>query len=65
LNIVEQVIVHAEPMFESHVSSNIPIKLVSILHVKIIIPFDTFQQHLPETFLKPEVGKMEINETLV
>jgi hypothetical protein len=46
LNLVEHVIVHVEPMFKSHVSSNIPVKLVFVLHVKIIISLDTFQQHL-------------------
>jgi hypothetical protein len=46
LNLVEHVIVHVEPVSKSRVSSNIPIKLVFVLHVKIIISLDTFQQHL-------------------
>jgi hypothetical protein len=33
---------------ESPISSNIPIKPIPIWHVKIIIPSDTFQKHLPK-----------------
>jgi hypothetical protein len=46
LNLVEHVIVHVEFVSKSHVSSNILVKLVFVLHVKIIISLDTFQQHL-------------------
>jgi hypothetical protein len=40
------------------------VELVFILLVQIVIPHDTFKQHLPETFSQHEVGKMEIDETL-
>jgi hypothetical protein len=62
LNLVEQFIKPFEPMFEPHVLSNIPIKLVFIQHVKITIPLDIFQQHLPRTFFQLEIGKMEIDK---
>jgi hypothetical protein len=51
LNLVEQVIVHVEPMYESLVLSNIHVESVYVLRIKIAIPLDTFQQHLPEMFL--------------
>jgi hypothetical protein len=45
-------------MSESHVSSYIPIKPVHVQLVKIVIPPDTFQQHLLKTlnmlFLMPQ-----------
>ncbi len=64
LNLVEHVIKHVELMFKPHVSSNIPIKPIYVQHVKIVIPFNTFQQHLPKTFFQLEVGKMEIDKTI-
>ncbi len=48
LNTVKHVYVLVEPVFVLLVSSDIPIKLLSILHVKIIMPPDTFKQHLPK-----------------
>ncbi len=42
---------------------DIPAKLVHVQHVKIVIPPDTFQQHLPNTFSQPKVGEMEIDKT--
>jgi hypothetical protein len=42
---------------------NILIKLVPIRPIKIVIPFNTFQQHLLETFFQPEIGEMDIDET--
>ncbi len=42
--------------------SDQPIKLVSVLHVKITIPTNTFKQLL-EIFSQPEVKEMEIEET--
>jgi hypothetical protein len=65
LNIVEYVIVPIEPMFELLVSFDILVEPISILHVKIAIPPNTFQQHLLEMFFQPEVGEMEIDETLI
>jgi hypothetical protein len=50
-------------MFKPHVSSNIPIKPIYVQHIKIVIPLNTFQQHLPKTFFQLEVGEMEIDET--
>jgi hypothetical protein len=50
LNLVEHVIKHVELMFKPHVSSNIPIKPIYVQHVKIVIPPNTLQQHLPKTF---------------
>jgi hypothetical protein len=52
-------------MFKPHVSSNILIKPIYVQHVKIVIPPNTFQQHLPKTFFQLEVGKMEIDKTFV
>jgi hypothetical protein len=51
-------------MFEPPISSDILVKLVPIQHVKIIIPLNTIQQHLPEMFFQLEVGEMEIDEML-
>ncbi len=62
MNIVE-VIVLVEPMFESHVLSNILVKPVFVLLVKIVIPLDTFQQHLPKMFFQLEAGEMEMDKT--
>ncbi len=63
LNLVEHVIKHVEFMFKPHVSFNIPIKPIYVQHVKIVIPPNTFQQHLPKMFFQLEVGKMEIDKT--
>jgi hypothetical protein len=63
LNLVKQVIKHVEPMSELVVSYDIHVKQVHARPVKIIIPLDTFQQHLPETFFQLEIGEMEIDET--
>jgi hypothetical protein len=46
LNLVEQVIVLVEPMFESPVSFDIHVESVFVLPVNIVISFNTFQQHL-------------------
>jgi hypothetical protein len=43
----------------------IPIKLVFILPIKIIIPPNTFQQHLLKTFSQPKVREIEIDEMLI
>jgi hypothetical protein len=40
------------------------IELVSILHVWIVIPLNTFKQHLLETFFQPKVREMEIDKML-
>ncbi len=45
-----------------HDSYNIYVKLVHVLHVKIIIPPNTFKQ-LFKTFSQPKVGEMEIDKT--
>ncbi len=50
-------------MSELVVSYDIHVKQVHARPVKIIIPLDTFQQHLPETFFQLEIGEMEIDET--
>ncbi len=63
LNLVEHVIKHVQLMFKPHVSSNIPIKPIYVQHVKIVIPPNTFQQHLLKTYFQLEVGKMEIDKT--
>jgi hypothetical protein len=62
LNLIEHVIVHVEPLSESHVSFVIHVKLIFVLHVKIVISPNTFQQHLPLTFFQPKGGEMEIDE---
>jgi len=65
LNLVKHFIKPIKPMSEPLVSSDILAKPVFVRLVKIIIPFDTFQQHLPKSFFQLEVGEMEIDETLV
>jgi hypothetical protein len=62
LNLIEHVIKPIELVSEPHVSSNIPVKSVHVRFVKIVIPLDTFQQHLPKMFFQLEVGEMEIDE---
>ncbi len=62
LNLVEQVIVHVEPLSKLHVSFVIHVKLIFVLHVKIVISPNTFQQHLPLTFFQPKGGELEIDE---
>ncbi len=62
LNLVKQVIKHVEPVCEPPFSFNILVKLVPIQLVKIVIPPNTFQQHLPKTFFQCEVREMEFNE---
>jgi hypothetical protein len=61
--LVEHVIIHVEHVFESLVSFVIHVKLVFVLLVKIVVPHDNFQQHLPLTYFQPKVGKMEIDKT--
>ncbi len=56
LNLDEQVYVVVEVVSILHVSSNIHVELVSVLLIKIVIPLDTFKQHLPKTFFQHEVG---------
>jgi hypothetical protein len=46
LNIIKHVYVLVELVFVLLVLFDIPIEPVSILHVKITIPLDTFKQHL-------------------
>jgi hypothetical protein len=69
LNLVEQVYVHVKPVFVLHVLSYIHVEhvyvltisfyihveLVYVLHVQIVIPLDTFKQHLPKIFFQPEI----------
>jgi hypothetical protein len=50
-------------MSQPHVLFDTPIKFVHVRLVKIVIPPNTFQQHLIEMFFQPEVGEMEIDET--
>jgi hypothetical protein len=50
LNLVQHVIKIVEPMFEPPISFDIFVKLVLVRSVKITIPPDTFQQHLPYIF---------------
>ncbi len=61
--LVEHVIIHVEHVFESLVSFVIHVKLVFVLLVKIVVPHDNFQQHLPLTYFQPKVGEMEIDKT--
>jgi hypothetical protein len=63
LNLVEYVVL-VEHVLESPISSNIHVKPIFVLLVKITIPLDTFRQHLPKTFFQLKVGKMEIDKTL-
>ncbi len=43
LNLVEQIIIHVDLMSQSSISSYIPIEPIFVLHVKIVIPPDTFK----------------------
>ncbi len=49
-------------MSKPHVSFDIPIKPILVQPVKISIPPNTFQQHLPKMLFQLEVGEMEIHE---
>jgi len=62
LKLVKHVIKNIQHVSEPHVSFDIPIKPVRVRTIKIIIPLDTFQQHLLETFFQHEVGEMEIDK---
>jgi hypothetical protein len=64
LNLVRHFNKLVEPISEPPISIDINMKSVFVRPIKIIIPLDTFQQHLPETFFQHEVGKMEIDNTL-
>jgi hypothetical protein len=46
------------------ISSNIHVKPIFVLHIKIDTPFDTFKQNLLKSFFQLEVEEMEINKTL-
>jgi hypothetical protein len=62
LNLVEHVIEPIKHVFKSHVLFDIPIKPVFVQLIKIFIPPNTFQQHLPKTFFQLEIKEMEIDE---
>jgi hypothetical protein len=64
LNLVEHVFVPIVSIFILPIQYDKPFKSIFILHVQIAIPPNTFKQHLPKIFFQPEVGKMEIKETL-
>jgi hypothetical protein len=64
LNLVEHAIKHVGHVFEPPVSFDIFFKSVLVQPIKIVIPLNTFQQHLPRTFFQPKVGEMEIDMTL-
>ncbi len=49
-------------MSEPPILFNILVKPVPVRFVKIVIPPNTFQQHLPETFFQHEVREMEIDK---
>jgi hypothetical protein len=63
-NIVEHVIELVKPMFKSLVLSYIPTKSIHVQFVKIVIPPNTFQQHLSETFFHPKVKKWRLTKRL-
>jgi hypothetical protein len=63
LNLVKHVNKLVEPVYEPLISCDVPIKPVLVQLIKIVIPPNTFQQHLPKTFIRPKKGEMEINET--
>jgi hypothetical protein len=50
LNLVEHVTKHVAPMSKPPILFVIPIKSVPVRPIKIIIPLNTFQQHLQEAF---------------
>ncbi len=54
---------HVEHVSKQPVLSNVHVKPVLVQPVKIVIPPNTFQQHLPEMFSQPKVGEMETDET--
>ncbi len=55
LNLVEHVYVLPFPC-------DIPVKPIFVLPIQIVIPLNTFKQHLLDTFFQLEVGKMEIDK---
>ncbi len=56
LNLVEQVYVLVELLFVLTILFDIPIELISIIHVQIAIPLHIFKQHLLKTFFQTKVG---------
>jgi hypothetical protein len=50
LNLVKHFVKPIELVFEQLVSSNIPVKSKLVQPIKIVIPPNTFQQHLLEIF---------------
>jgi len=65
LNLIEQVYVHVEPIIVLPISSHIHVELVFVLHVQIVIPLNTFKQHLLKIFFQPEVVEMELTRCLL
>jgi hypothetical protein len=39
------------------------VKMLGVLVIRLVIPPNIVKQHLPETFFRPKVGKMIIDET--
>jgi len=67
------ILIHTEPILKLvHVPNIVmlkqilkqPVKLISVLGVKLTIPPNIIKQHLPETFFHLEVREMIVNETL-
>jgi hypothetical protein len=48
-------------VFEPPISFDIFVKPIFVRFIKIVIPPNTFQQHLLETFFQPKVREMEID----
>ncbi len=61
-NLVEHINKPIERLSKPPVLFHILIKLVFVQSIKITIPPNTFQQHLPKMFFQHEVGEMEIDE---
>jgi len=64
LNLVRHANKLVEHVSKPLVSFDVPIKSVHVRLVKIVVPLDTFQQHLSDTFFQLEVGEMEIDKML-
>ncbi len=60
LNLVKQIIKPIALMSKPHVLFDIPFKSILVRPIKITIPPDTFQQHLPKMFFQHGVGDLEI-----
>jgi hypothetical protein len=63
LNLIEHVSISIELVYVLPIMFDKLIELVSVLPFQIVIPSNSFKQHLPKTLVQIKVGEMEIDET--